>query len=215
MLGFAVKPHLKSASLRVDVPAELRRDHNFVAKRFDALAENALALKGSVSLGGVKKRHAVVVCRSDDIDNLRAIRHERFVTAAHVLHAEAHARDLKRTELASSTQVRLRASLGFRRYRKAAGDCRGCYRTRDAEARYPQESPAIQAALRAAVIEVLHFRTFHPTWRSFGTDRLAVPSTAIPHLIPGLISAPFQTRQFILRSRQTYSGVIRWHSGAF
>src|SRR5579863_2861460 len=115
MVRLAVQPHLETAGLRFDVPAELRGDCDLVPEWCDALTEDSFAFEGPISLSRIKKRHAMVIGRADDIDHLRAVRHERFITAAHILDAQTHARYLERTQLASPIHSHLSASFGCRR----------------------------------------------------------------------------------------------------
>src|SRR3974390_1063901 len=85
MVRLAVQPHLETAGLRIDVPAELRSDCDLVAEWCDALTEDSFAFERPISLSRIKKRHAMVIGCANDIDHLRAVWHERFITAAHIL----------------------------------------------------------------------------------------------------------------------------------
>src|ERR1700733_13579289 len=44
------EPHPELAGVRIYIPAELRRDHDLVAERRDALTKNPLAFEGTISL---------------------------------------------------------------------------------------------------------------------------------------------------------------------
>ena len=71
-LGLAVEPRTPLAGLLIDVPAELRCDHDLVAERRHAFAEDALHLVRTVGLGRVEEGDATVEGRPDDVDHLRA-----------------------------------------------------------------------------------------------------------------------------------------------
>ena len=59
------------AGLEVDVPAELGCDHDLVAKRRDAFAEDPLDFVRPVGLGRIEESDAPVEGRADDGDHLR------------------------------------------------------------------------------------------------------------------------------------------------
>src|SRR5688572_19940927 len=114
VLGPAVEARLALAGLQIDVPAELGRDHDLVAERRDAFAQDAFHFVRAVGLGGVEERDSSVERSADDVVHLRARRHGRLVRAAHVLHAQADAGNLQRSELAAAGALRPGAHvLGF------------------------------------------------------------------------------------------------------
>jgi hypothetical protein len=98
----AVESRAALARLEIDVPAELGGDHDFVSERRDPLTEDALDLERAVRLCRVEKGDATVERRTDNGDHLRAVRHRRFILAAHVLDAEPNAGDLERTQSSPS-----------------------------------------------------------------------------------------------------------------
>ena len=108
-LGPAVEPRAPLAGLEIDVPAELGCDHDLVAERRDAFAEDPLHLMRPVRLGRVEEGDATVEGRPDDVDHLGPAGDRRLIGAAHVLNAEADAGDLQRAEL--SPPARLAAGL--------------------------------------------------------------------------------------------------------
>ena len=56
----AIQARAPLAGLKVDVPAELRGDHDLVAERRDGFAQNPLTLMRAIRFGGVEKRDAAV-----------------------------------------------------------------------------------------------------------------------------------------------------------
>ena len=86
------------AGFLVDVPAELRGDHDLVAERLDAFAENPLHLVRAIGFGRVVERDAALEGRPDDVDHLRPGRDRGLIGAAHVLDADADARNLQRSK---------------------------------------------------------------------------------------------------------------------
>ncbi len=59
------------AGLRVDVPAELRRNHHAVSDRRERLADECFVRKRSVRLGGVEEGDAAIESRANEIDRRR------------------------------------------------------------------------------------------------------------------------------------------------
>jgi hypothetical protein len=106
--GLAVEARPALAGRLVDVPAELRRDHDLVAERRDGLAEDALALVRPVRLGTVEEGDAPIVRGAEDVDHVRAVRHRRLIATVHVLHADPDARDLELAQSATAHRRRLR-----------------------------------------------------------------------------------------------------------
>jgi hypothetical protein len=98
VVGPADEAGAARAGFQIDVPAELRGDHDLVAERLDRLAEDALHLVRSVGLRRVEEGDAPLEGHADDVVHLRARRHRPLVGAAHVLHPEADGRDLQRAE---------------------------------------------------------------------------------------------------------------------
>ena len=60
VLGAAVEARPALASLKINVPAELRSDHNLVAKRLHRLTEDAFAFVRAVGLGAVEEGDTLV-----------------------------------------------------------------------------------------------------------------------------------------------------------
>ena len=61
------------AGLRIDAETELGRDHDFVAKRRQRLADHLLVGVGPVDLGGVEERDAALMGRADQRDPGRLV----------------------------------------------------------------------------------------------------------------------------------------------
>ena len=55
VLGLAVEPRTPLTRLEIDVPAELRCDHDLVSERGDAFAEDTFHLMRTIRLGRVEK----------------------------------------------------------------------------------------------------------------------------------------------------------------
>jgi hypothetical protein len=98
----AVQAGQALAGLEIDVPAELRCDHDPVAERRHAFAEYPLHLVRTVSLGRIVEGEAAVEGSPDDVEHFRPARHRGLVGAAHVLDAEADAGDFQRSKLAAA-----------------------------------------------------------------------------------------------------------------
>ena len=71
VLRAAVEPRAALAGLQIDVPAELGRDHDLVAERRHAFAEDPFHLVRAVGLGRVEEGDAPVEGRADDVEHLR------------------------------------------------------------------------------------------------------------------------------------------------
>ena len=126
MVRLAVEPHLETAGLRIDIPTELRGDCDLVAEWCDALTEDSFAFQRPISLSRIKKRHAMVIGRADDVDHLRAVRHGRFVFAAHVLHSEPDAGNFQDAESPALAVCRGGGSRGLRSGGGRGGQGRCC-----------------------------------------------------------------------------------------
>ena len=131
--GRLLRPGAPRARLRIDVPAELGGDDHLVPERRDTFAQDPLDLVRPVGLGGVEEGDTMVEGRPDDVEHLGPAGDRRLVGAAHVLDAEADARDLQRAQPSSP---------GRRRRRLAPRPCRlGCgLRLRAAEKRHRRET---------------------------------------------------------------------------
>ena len=101
----AVEAAAPRARLRIDVPAELGGDDHLVPEWRDAFAQDPLDLMWAVSLGGVEERDATVEGCPDDVEHLGPAGDRRLVGAAHVLDAEADARDFQRPQLSPRGRV--------------------------------------------------------------------------------------------------------------
>jgi hypothetical protein len=92
--GTAVQAGTLLPGLRVDVPAELRGDHDLAADGREGLAHELLVPEGAVHLGGVEERDAPLHGRPDERDHLPRVR-DRTVAEAHSHAAEPEGRHLQ------------------------------------------------------------------------------------------------------------------------
>ena len=67
-LADALRPAVEPGLVVAVLEAELRGDHDLVAKRRERLAHELLVHEGTVGFGGVEKRHAALECLSDEHD---------------------------------------------------------------------------------------------------------------------------------------------------
>ena len=131
--GRLLRPRAPLAGLQIDVPAELGGDHDLVAERRDAFAEDPLDLMRAVGLGRVEEGDATVEGRPDDVEHLGPAGDRRLVGAAHVLDAEADARDLQLPQPSSRARRRRRIA--------PRACCLGCgLRARAAEKRHGRDT---------------------------------------------------------------------------
>lgn len=106
VIRLAVQATFHLTSLGVDVEAELRRDLHAVSERGNALAKDALALQRSICLSRVEEGHALIMSGSDERHHFGAVWRQGVELPAHILHAEAQARDRKRAELSLRGKLR-------------------------------------------------------------------------------------------------------------
>ena len=125
--GIAGHAAAELAGLGVDVETELGRDLDLVAEARHRLAEDALALEGSVDFGAVEEGDALVEGGADQRDHVSPFRDDRVEGAVHVLHAQAQLGDLQAAEHPGAGGRGGVAGLGSLRgdARDAEGDRRG------------------------------------------------------------------------------------------
>ena len=73
MLGSAVEAGAAHPGFGIDVPAELRRDHDLVTHRPERLADQFFVGPRAIGLGGVEERYAELMRAADDADCLGMI----------------------------------------------------------------------------------------------------------------------------------------------
>lgn len=96
-LANVLRPAVHSANasrLRVDVEAELRRDHDVVTERAQRFPDHLFILEGSVDFGGVEEGHTSLEGVADQLDAV-LLRKSGAITLADTHAAEADGRNVE------------------------------------------------------------------------------------------------------------------------
>jgi len=94
MLGLAIGPATALASLKIDVEAELRGNHHFVADRLERLAHQLFVHERPIGFGRVEMGQAVVMGGANQLDHF-ALVGCRAIGRTHTHAAEAKSRDFQ------------------------------------------------------------------------------------------------------------------------
>ena len=84
----------REARATFDIEPELRGDDDLIADGLQCLTDQLLVGVGSVNLGGVEERHALVESRTDELDGVGAV-HGGTKGGTHPHAAETDGRDLE------------------------------------------------------------------------------------------------------------------------
>jgi hypothetical protein len=116
VLGTAVQPGFLLPRLQVDVPPELRGDHDLAADGREGLAHELLVRERAVHLGGVEERDAPLHGGPDEGDHLLRVR-GRTVPEAHPHAAEPEGRH-REAAASQLALLHLSASLALLTHRR-------------------------------------------------------------------------------------------------